>query len=187
MAIDIDMICKAYKKLKSSVYYDKTQLVLRNELVRFEMNRSPKQLECVFDEMRTSMSSDGDFEKYVANILDKIGVSSYPKKLSEKESSIIINSVADKLTVSELQHYINMPVEGHVLGVLWIMLMGYKLDQLVYEHSYGNRIRKNLCSELTEEPTYSPYLFEPYFEQYESWRDTAMSEAEKHMSQKQAC
>lgn len=30
------LLKKAYKKLKSSVYYDKTQLILRDELVKFE-------------------------------------------------------------------------------------------------------------------------------------------------------
>lgn len=70
-----------------------------------------------------------------------------------------------------------MDVRGHILGVLWLMLIGYHIDEKVYEHSYGNRIRKKLYNELSEQPTYSPYLFEPYFEQYESWRDTAMDYA----------
>ena len=28
----------AFKKLKSSIYYDKTQLILRNDIVRYEQN-----------------------------------------------------------------------------------------------------------------------------------------------------
>ena len=55
----------------------------------------------------------------------------------------------------------------------------------MYAHSYGNRIRKKLYSEFSEAPTYSPYLFEPYFQQYESWRDTAMDEAMNHLHQGQ--
>lgn len=31
-----DILDKAYKKLKSSVYYDKTNLILRDEIVNFE-------------------------------------------------------------------------------------------------------------------------------------------------------
>ena len=72
-----------------------------------------------------------------------------------------------------------MCVEGHILGVVWLMNIGSKLDKLVYEKSYGNRIRKKLINELSDEPTFSPYLFEPYFMQYESWRDTALDEAKK--------
>ena len=32
----------AFKKLKSSVYYDKTQLILRNDIVRYEQNSKEK-------------------------------------------------------------------------------------------------------------------------------------------------
>ena len=32
-----------------------------------------------------------------------------------------------------------------------------------YEHSYGNRLRKNLLDKDDKTPSYSPYLFEPYF------------------------
>jgi len=31
-----DILDKAYKKLKSSVYYDKTNLIFRDEIVNFE-------------------------------------------------------------------------------------------------------------------------------------------------------
>lgn len=96
-----------------------------------------------------------------------------------------MNTVSKVNAVEELQHFIDMSVEGHILGVLWIMLIGYRIDKNIYEHSYGNRIRKNLINELSDKPTYSPYLFEPYFQQYESWRDKAMSEAEHHMAMNQ--
>ena len=78
---------------------------------------------------------------------------------------------------------INMPVEGHILGTLWILLFGYQIDQNLYERAYGNRIRKTLYNELTDGPTYSPHLFEPYFQQYQSWRDTALEDAQKCVQQ----
>ena len=59
------------------------------------------------------------------------------------------------------------------------MLVGYIIDKQVYVNSYGNRIRKQLYNELSEQPTYSPYLFEPYYMQYESWRDKALDNAKK--------
>ena len=36
MPCDVTEIEKAYKKLKASVYYDKTQLALRNRIVTYE-------------------------------------------------------------------------------------------------------------------------------------------------------
>lgn len=45
MDITQETIEKAYKKLKSSVYFDKTQLVLRNKLVEFEQERQKEGLD----------------------------------------------------------------------------------------------------------------------------------------------
>lgn len=35
-----DILDKAYKKLKSSVYYDKTNLILRDKIVDFESSHN---------------------------------------------------------------------------------------------------------------------------------------------------
>lgn len=78
---------------------------------------------------------------------------------------------------------IDMPIEGHILGVLWILLCGHQIDGALYERAYANRIRKTLHSKLTHEPTYSPHLFEPYFQQYQSWRDIALTDAQKCLRQ----
>lgn len=180
MKIDETTVEKAYKKLKSSVYFDKTQLILRNAIVEFEKNHKnniDKYLHSIFDDL----NDDKRFLKLQKKILRSISVSSFPKKLSTNDSSVISNFSSKKNIIKELQHFIDMRVEGHILGALWVMLIGYRMDKEVYEHSYGNRIRKNLINELSESPTYSPYLFEPYFFQYESWRDKALSEAQKHM------
>ena len=183
MTIDEKYLEKAYKKLKSSVYFDKTQLVLRNAIVEFEYNHS--KIDNDLKELFEQLKSKEKFEKLSKEILDSISVLSFPKKMDDNNCDIIMNSVPKNNIVKELQNFIDMKVEGHILGVLWIMLIGYKIDKNIYEHSYGNRIRKNLINELSDNPTYSPYLFEPYFEQYESWRDKALSEASKHMSLKQ--
>ncbi|MBQ4170246.1 MAG: hypothetical protein II614_01415, partial [Ruminococcus sp.] len=82
------------------------------------------------------------------------------------------------MKLERAQYFISMPVIGHILGALWVLALGIYLDDQsdpdkmkMYEHSYGNRLRKNLRDGETGRITYSPYLFEPYFSQYESWRD----------------
>lgn len=185
MFYDEKLIEKAYKKLKSSVYYDKTQLSLRNRIIEFEMEHPDDELDSYLKELYDKCFLKNDFKELTKTILDEMDVISLPKKLSQEKSDIVTNSVTTNTCITELQHYIDMSVEGHILGMLWILLLGYKLDNDIYEHSYGNRIRKNLISELSDKVTYSPYLFQPYFEQYESWRDKAMSEAQCHMSSKQ--
>lgn len=179
MKIDETTVEKAYKKLKSSIYFDKTQLILRNAIVEFE--RTHNDIDGYLCSLFKKLNDNSKFNKLQEEILKSISVSSFPKKLHKDDKSIISNLSSKKITVDKLQYFIDMKIEGHILGVLWIMLIGYQMDKEVYEHSYGNRIRKNLINELSEAPTYSPYLFEPYFVQYESWRDKALSEAQSHM------
>ena len=174
---------KAYKKLKSSVYFDKTQCILRNDIVEFENSYNTQEdLDNYLGEIYEMLLDDHEFLELKNDILKSISIIAFPKKIRNNNSDIIMNFVPKENSIEEIQYFIDMKVEGHILGVLWLMLIGYKIDSDMYEHSYGNRIRKNLISELSENPTYSPYLFEPYFEQYESWRDTALSEAAKHMT-----
>ena len=37
----IELLRQAYKKLKSSIYFDKTQLILRDKIVRWETDGNP--------------------------------------------------------------------------------------------------------------------------------------------------
>ncbi len=175
MSISKRLFKIAYKKLKSSVYYDKTQAILRNELVNYEAGI--EDIEKYLDEFAESFADVEKRNTLVEEILSTITYYAFPKKLAAGKSTMITNYVKNQMDIEENQYFINMDIRGHILGVLWLMLVGYRVDQKIYKHSYGNRIRSNLYNELSEEPTYSPYLFEPYFQQYESWRDKAMNEA----------
>ncbi|MGN0385169.1 MAG: hypothetical protein ACI4EX_04740 [Lachnospiraceae bacterium] len=91
------------------------------------------------------------------------------------------------------QYFIDLPVEGHILGTLWILSIGLVLDKNsdennpngMYEHSYGNRLRRTLINKVSNDVTYSPSLFEPYFAQYESWRDYGLECAKERLDDKQ--
>lgn len=49
MEEEIEIVQKVYKKLKANIFYDKTQLVLRNKLVEFEsMNKFEETLENIY-------------------------------------------------------------------------------------------------------------------------------------------
>lgn len=97
----------------------------------------------------------------------------------------------EPIEMEKEQYFINLPVEGHILGTLWVLTVGVLLDCRedaatfsMYEHSYGNRLRKSLYN-TDKEITYSPYLFEPYFSQYENWRDKALAYAKERLDDKQ--
>lgn len=191
--LDSELFKKAYKKLKSNIYYDKTQLILRDRIVRFENDLAVKGKTLDGELEKFCSEFNQNPEKVIKKILDTITFRAFPKKIGAQAdeaeskgqkgsgSKLITNYVTESVRIKEMQYFIDMDIKGHILGVVWLMTIGYRIDSVQYEHSYGNRIRRKLYNELSDKPTYSPYLFEPYFEQYESWRDNALDEALRHL------
>lgn len=188
MDITSDLIKQAYKKLKSSIYYDNNHCILRKDIALFE-DAHKNDLDSYFEKILDFAQNPSPYNQISELIFNNIDVMSFPKKINTnddvKNEDRIVNYSPDKIKIEELQYFIKMPIEGHILGVLWVMLLGYNIDKNFYNHSYGNRISKNLINEFSKKPTFSPYLFEPYYIQYESWRDTGLNEAEKHMKMDQ--
>ena len=187
--LDVDFFQKAYKKLKSSAYYDKTNLSLRDRIACAE---SKTDIDDTLRKLCQALKSDS-WDNYAADILSQIRCIHLPKKIAEasptssdsdkKQGTLILNSRnAKEIYFDEygIQTFIDMPVEGHILGVVWIMLIGWQLDK-EYTNCYGNRIREKLYNELSYNVTFSPYLFEPYYQKYESWRDKALDIAQEHL------
>ena len=184
-----DWIRKAYKKFKSTTYFDRTNAPVREQIIHFESSPdwcTPSDPEECFQKMAKALLSadESEWSRYQNSIVQRIQAFCYPKELKvEKEPQFYTTAKQHTVCVERLQYMIDMPVEGHILGTLWILLFGYQIDQNLYERTYGNRIRKTLYNDLTEGPTYSPHLFEPYFQQYQSWRDTALEDAQKCVQQ----
>ena len=186
-----DLFQKAYKKLKSNAYYDKTNLHLRDRIAEAENTPGltiEERLERLYQAFTEPSRMKWEQEK--DNILKSISCRVLPKKIrnTKKErqaetDGILISGVpAKQIRLGEAQYFIDMDLEGMILGVLWIMMIGWQLDK-AYTNCYGNRIRKTLYNEFSKEPTFSPALFEPYFQNYESWRDQALTLAQKCMQQ----
>lgn len=176
-------IKKSYKKLKASVYYDKTQIILRDSIVEYEA-KGIKRIEKDFSEMSKMLNSDdAEWNKYENRILSSVSALNLPKKLESNEDSIIINDSSDNSTiqVEENQYFIQMDVKGHLLGILWILYIGKILDSNVYKSSYGNRLNEKLVNEETGKTKFSNSLFKPYFAQYESWRDYGLEKAQEYL------
>ncbi|WP_446787740.1 hypothetical protein, partial [Macellibacteroides fermentans] len=184
-----ELIDLAYKKLKSSVYFDKTLLPLRDELVNYEGSND---VNLKLDELYSNLCQENGqaWEAYETTILTVISTYIYPKKLIKSVNTLIINAVDEKCQVERCQYFIKMSIEGHVLGVLWLLLIGTSIDDRksengVYEHSYGNRLCGSLIDKNTGELVNSPHLFEPYFSQYQSWRDKALDDAQNNLKSDQ--
>lgn len=183
----------AYKKLKNSVFYDKSNVITRNALVEFEGEDSTK-LDEKLKNLTENIFTGSFYESQQENILENINIITLPKHLKEEkyktdeqrnapQSNVIFNKhLNENINIKDFQYMINMPIEGHILGVLWILLIGRYLDEdgKMYKHSYGNRLRKSLFKE-NKDTTYYPGLFEPYFSQYTTWRDNGISIAKEHL------
>ena len=98
---------------------------------------------------------DKDWAAYEQKILDQIGILLYPKKLKPiSDDTAIFNADNIPIEMSAPQYFIDLPVEGHILGTLWVLSVGLALDKNsdesdptgVYEHSYGNRLKKTLIN-----------------------------------------
>lgn len=181
---DFYLVQKAFKKLKSNIYYDKTNLPLRDKIVSFECDYG-ENLDKYLDEIYDALQKGGEkWENLSEDILSSIKCTILPKALknNDQRSDVITNfNPTDIIEVDKYQAFIDMNVEGHIMGMLWLFQIGWKLDKEL-PCCYGNRIRSKLRNEFSEQITFSPYLFEPYFEKYESWRDTALQLAETHLN-----
>lgn len=169
---------EAYRKLKGSVYLDKTVPFLRARIVEFENENFESNMEELFK----AINSDVNWELIEKKIIESIQVLTFPKEvkaLSEDGDAIVISNIsADKVYVTKYNNFLDMCVEGHILGILWILLVGYRLDDALINSCYGNRLSDNLVFE-NEKTTASPNLFKPYFQQYESWRNLGLKKAEE--------
>ena len=180
----------AYKKLKATIYFDKTQLPLRDQLVTYESGGIESQLKTLTEKLT---GSEDDWSAFTDGILNSVSAFVFPKALEPiPENMVILNSSSTPIRMAKPQFFIDLPVNGHILGVLWVLSVGRMLDKNceddtdgMYEHSYGNRLKKNLVNPKSGDITYSPYLFEPYFSQYESWRDRGLERAKERLNDKQ--
>lgn len=173
----------AYRKLKSYVYYDKTDLRLREKLAKFECSENfERNLQAVRDVVN---SANPRAEKKFKRWLGQIGCRIVPKKLCPAQSSNLaanddgkfITNVTSALTieVEAVNYFFDGPIELHLIAVLWLMREGRYLDAQLLPECCGSR----LSPKLMEENDDSLQLFTKYHEQYSRWRDTGISKAKQ--------
>lgn len=69
-----DILDKAYKKLKSSVYYDKTNLILRDKIVDFESSHNQHLKDYLHDLWISFVLGNSAWERKKQEILSQIDV-----------------------------------------------------------------------------------------------------------------
>jgi len=184
MQISEAQVDLAYRKLKSMVYYDKTDLQLRARLSAFECDAAfNAKLAGVLQVVNADVpSKQRAFRKWLRDV----GYRLVPKKLKpapqieatndEGKGRYITNVTSSAaIVVDRVNYFFDGPIELHLIAVLWIMLEGVKLDAMLRTECCGSR----LSSKLLDEEDESIELFAKYHEQYARWRDSGISKAKQ--------
>ncbi|WP_374953369.1 reverse transcriptase domain-containing protein, partial [Flavobacterium columnare] len=210
MEFTITEVKNAYNKLKTYIYYDSGELLLREKLVVFETDltndpndflkvyfnneyskyieneevsifRKPNKvsledkLQIITDRLNNYHIEPEFFNKYI----NEINVSMFPKKFSsdKEENDIISNQrIKKEYSLEKATAFIDIPIEIHILSVLWILRFGVDIDSKLFPECVGNRL---LLNKDRNNIMQGSSLFKPYFKQYQKWRDGAVNVAKK--------
>ena len=184
MIVTEDQVDLAYRKLKSLVYYDKTDLRLRARLAAFECD---EEFDAKLSAVHTVVNAERPTtQRRFRGWLKGIRFRLVPKKLKPgpqdrsedqpQHGRFITNvTTAPAIEVERVNYFFDGPIELHLIAVLWIMLEGRFLDGALGEECCGSRLSSNLQDEDDE----SIALFAKYHEQYARWRDTGIRRAKQ--------
>lgn len=189
----------AYIKLKSHIYYDTTELYQRKKLAEFETN--------LLDESYLFSTNDTPYAKGIYNLnvkledkfdkilhwinnhhndtefgqfLDDIDLIFLPKKFKQSYDNTFLSNqrIFDGYEIEKVTVFADIPIELHLISILWLMHYGYKLDALLYDNCKGNRL---ILNQEKDAIVKGSGLFKPYFSQYQRWRDEAVEEAQRKL------
>lgn len=186
--ITIEDVRTAYKKFKSYIYYDNSNLLMRKQIAEFES----KDLETKLNKLQSNLFSIkylGDFfndlDTYFLDLINSISHWKFPKKIPTNygnSDQLLRNYPVDTaIETSGSIYHVKAPIELHIISVLWIMREGNLLVNGL-ESNYGyvldtNEQDKNVVSGLR--------LFKPYYNEYQKWRDRAIDSAKSILAEKQ--
>lgn len=184
MPINREQIDTAYRKLKSYVYYDKTDLRLRKKLAEFECAADFEEKLATVQAVVNSVqpARHKDFDAWLLKIDFRV----VPKKIiwgikraesDESDSGKFITNVTStsQIQVDKVNYFFDGPIELHLIAVLWIMKEGRFLDAQLGHECCGSR----LVSKIHGDSDNSAELFLKYHEQYSRWRDTGIRKAKQ--------
>lgn len=199
MEITIQDIKEAYRRLKTHVYYDTSDLFIRKRLAEFETDKysseSPfwiseyanQNIDQILSGEEDCISMNDKFDRILdaikndVNFFDvffkKMEVKYLPKKFTPTTlpKNFISNTrIKEEYEVERASAFIDIPIELHLITVLWIMKYGKSFDAELSEHAYGNRL---LLNQQKDDLIEGSCLFKPYYKQYARWRDNAVNSA----------
>jgi hypothetical protein len=191
---------EAYIKLKSHIYYDTTELFQRKKLAEFEtglldggfsfLTKTSRYGENIFklnvkvdEKLDTILEwiNNHNEKKDCDQFLNDIKLLYVPKTYSRKDEvdNFLSNQrVFSSYDIERVTVFADIPIELHLISILWIMKFGYKLDAGLSDNCLGNRLILNKSKEAIVKGS---GLFKPYFSQYQKWRDQSVEEAQNRL------
>lgn len=183
--LNFEKVKEAYQKLKRMLYYERLDLINRNNLVEFESSLG-NDLGQIEDELKKyldwvkSYVLNNRIPTEVSREIRKISLSIYPKKIELKNDSFDPNFITDEIEDENFQLtkenvFVNMPISLQVLGILWLTEIGYRLDDQMGEYVYGNRLIKEGIDD--DGSKFKGRLFKQYHYQYSKWWKKGLAKA----------
>lgn len=176
---------EAYRKLKTHFYYDNTNYHMRRKIADFETD--PNFLNKL-STLTEDLNNYDKFKNFDINKYGEIAFYTQPKSfenniVEDKDSLIVTNRyVSEQYDMKNFNFFIDIPIELHIINVLWIIKLGYLLDTQYCHYSnkeksycYANRLQIN---EETGKVINGNKLFKTYAFQYQQWRDNCIAVAE---------
>jgi len=183
----------AYRKFKTHSYYDTYGAINRAKIANFETKISLNAKDDFFKKLAEDLTDERKQKRLLRRLSRNISVLCYPKSIKSKsnDESTLGNIPEDSDEIEKLNYFIDLDVESHIIGILWILRSGWILDHRLHKNCHGNRINQEVLTKIESyerdgkkysEPT--PFLFEPYFKRYQVWRDKGLDAVEKLLEKK---
>lgn len=186
---------QAYLTLKRSVYNEKNSMIfLKKKIADFEKEKrflENEERKKFFKEFIKKVK-EGDIEELIQKISYKKIIKNYKKNRIKEKLVQVANNYEDtsdlKKELEEIikfqentkekeytcNYVIDCDIELHILSVLWIKTVGYKLDKKIKKYSYGYRLECENEEEYEKLKKNNRKLFIRYIEQYQAWKNNGI-------------
>jgi len=208
MSFELEEVKSAYYRLRSYIYYDNTDILLRRKLVEFETNLTkdntslfrisekpyrtkdeldifsndltePQKIENKLQIFTNALNNHHSSSDFFDFFLKKIDANFYPKKYKKKATNE--NFISNKKVENEY------PIErltGFINAPIEIHLIA-----VLWIEKYGVRLdaelsnncigNRLLLTKNKDKLVHGSGLFKPYFKQYQKWRDDSVEVAQQ--------
>lgn len=168
--LTLEDVFTAYRKLKSSSYYDTYDLFLKDKIALFEteakftvsenLEHKVIDFESKLKKLHQALTVSKKLDKidYWNRLYENIRYRILPKQIKSfddykdeketKSTALIKSKFTNKREIPDGENYefekltffIDAPIELHLVSILWIMKQGYLLESDLHDKCYGNRL-----------------------------------------------